>query len=393
MTPSKKQKIVWLHSHTLLSTGGTRFIFEVLKQLSEKYTIELVVEKSSSEWKSKFESERVVVTQTSAMTSTSIVYWLFLPYFLVQNYRVVKKILADDDIVISSMFPFNLIGSLLSSKHIFYCFEPFAFFYDKDLMKEQGFVKYILLEVLKTLYSWLDVYGTKKANKLLAINPSVGKSIKKIYEVTPNLYSYLGVDTKHFSPGSSSKKNKLVTFFHSTDYTPLKGTNYLINTLQYLKKYKGKFKVVISESIENMAARRKILETVSEYEMQDSLHFLGHLSYNDLPKEYFKSTAYLFLGNPNATGATSASLSVLEAQSCGLPVLRSIGNTDEIIDGKTGFYIDPRNTKELAIRMEDVIINPNTYIKMAKACRKHITSRYTWDSVAKVFIQSIESLQ
>lgn len=387
-----KKKIFWLHSHTLMSTGGTRFIHEVSRELSKKYQVELFVERTSQEWRSNFESNNVVVTEISNITSTSLLYWIFFPYFLIKNFFTLKNNIKSSDVVITTMFPFNFIASLLTKNHIYYCFEPFAFFYDSDLMKENGNIKYSLLLILKSIYSWIDKIGTKKSKLLLAINPSVGAYIANIYSRTPDAYSYLGVDTKHFKQTNTSK-NKKVTFFHSTDYTPLKGTNYLITALGYLSEEKNNFVVQISESIVNSEEKKKISGYLEKNGMLNCVEFLGHLPYGDLPKYYSKADAYLFLGNPGSTGATAASLSVVEAESCGLPVIRSIGNKDEIVENKTGRYVDPRDPKELAQAMKYVIQNRNKYSKMASECKKHVRSRYTWQNVAKVFIQSIESLR
>lgn len=388
----KKKKIYWLHSHTLMSTGGTRFIHEVTQKLSKKYRVELLVEKTSEEWREMFESNTVSVTEIGTHTSTSLVYWTFFPYFLVKNILTLKKIIHDGDIVISTMFPFNYLASLLTKKHIYYCFEPFAFFYDTDLMKENGKVKYYLLVILKLLYSWIDVLGVTNAQTLLAINPSVGNHIQTIYNRKPDAYSYLGVDTAHFSQKNQTK-NKKVTFFHSTDYTQLKGTQFLIDALKHLQNEKDTFLVQISESIENTDEKSRIKADLEKMGMSNSISFLGHLEYADLPKYYSKADAYLFLGNPAATGATAASLSVLEAESCGLPVIRSIGNEDEIIENKTGVYVEPRNALALANAMREVITNRKKYQKMSSACKNHIATRYTWQNVTKVFIQSIESIR
>lgn len=374
-----------------MSTGGTRFIHEVATLLAKTYDVELIVEKTSKEWRENFTSSNVEVTEISSITSTSLVYWALFPFFLIRNFFVLKRKIKDDDIVISTMFPFNFIASVLTKNHIYYCFEPFAFFYDEDLMKENGTFKFVLLKVLSNLYSWIDILGAQKANLLLAINPSVGKYISSLYGRTPDAYSYLGVDRSHFKQ-SNTQKNKKVTFFHSTDYTPLKGTQYLIETLRHLKKQKEDFVIQISESIPNTEEKEKIVSQLKQLGMEKNLLFLGHLAYADLPKYYSKADAYLFLGNPDSTGATAASLSVLEAQSCGLPVIRSIGNTDEIQEGKTGVYVDPRRPKKLADALLDVIHNRKRYSKMASACKQHISNRYTWDSVSKIFIQSIESL-
>lgn len=385
-----KTRIFWLHSHTLFSTGGTRFIFEVTKMLSKSYSVELIVEKSSNEWKTKFEENSVKITEIGFLTSTNILYWLFFPIFVCTAYLKLRKQISNNDIIISSMFPFNFLGSMLSNKHIYYCFEPFAFFYDEPLMRQEGKIKYFLLKFLKFLYSWIDKLGVKKAQKLMAINPSVGNHIQLIYNTIPNAYTYLGVDTSHFKKLPLHKNNK-VTFFHSTDYTILKGTQYLIPVLKYLKQFQSRFQIIISDSVTNSKLKRELQSTIRSFNMEEAIVFKNHVPYEDLPKYYSMSDAYLFLGSPESRGASAASLSVLEAQSCGLPVLRSIGNSDEIIDNFTGLLVDPRSKIDLATKIIFMIQNRNKMEKMSNNCIQHIKHKYTWNNVVKVFANSIES--
>jgi glycosyltransferase involved in cell wall biosynthesis len=384
------KKIFWLHSHTLMSTGGTRFIHEVLSRLTNKYHVELIVEKSSKEWKDNFEDNNIKVTEISSYTSTKLIYWLFFPVFLINNYFKIKKLINKNDIIISSMFPFNFLGSLISRRHIYYCFEPFAFFYDLPLMKQNGIVKYLLLRSLRLKYSLLDKIGVNKSKKLLAINPSVGKHIYNIYSKKPDYYTYLGIDSNHFK-NRNIKKNKLVTFFHSTDYTLLKGTQYLLPALKHLLKYKNKFKIIISDSITNSTEKDKFIKHINTLGMRKCFDFIGHINYSELPKYYSSSDAYLFLGNPDSQGASAASLSVLEAQSCGLPVIRSIGNDDEIIANKTGFYVNPKNTKEL-VKKISYIINNRTKVNSLSSNSVTHSNKYRWNNVTKVIIKAIESI-
>lgn len=331
------------------------------------------------------------MTEIGLITSTSIFYWLFFPFFQILNYFKLKKRVSKGDIVISTMFPFNFFGSLLSEKHIYYCFEPFAFFYDEDLMRQSGNIKYWLLLFLKNLYGYLDYVGTRSANKILAINPSVGAHIKNIYKILPADYTYLGVDSNHFKPVGHTHKKNLV-FFHSTDYTLLKGTQYLVETLDLIAPHKDKFKIIISDSITDSKAKRRFVDRVENLGLRNSVKFIGHVSYSDLPKYYSLADCYLFLGSPASQGASAASLSVLEAQSCGLPVIRSIGNDDEIIPGKTGYYIDPRKKMRFARLLITLIENPKKITSLAKNCRKRITSKYTWSNVVDSFIKNIEAL-
>lgn len=386
--------IYWLHSHFLLSTGGTRFIFEVISQLSKTYRVVVIVEKTNEEWKKKYTEINVEIIETLPLSSNNILYWLFLPIFIVISYIKSKTTIKKNSVVISSMFPMNIIGNLVSNKHIFYCFEPYAFFYDTDLKKSFNKLKQVLLKLLTTIYSPLDKLAVKNVTKLLAINPSVGKWIHKIYKRDPDNYSFLGVQTDFFKPSAKPIKNKTLEYirlFHSTDFTPLKGTHYLLAAMKHIKKYPH-IQLLISESISNPEVKKDFIAYIKTNDLDSTVTFVNHIPYSELPNYYSYCDIYCFTGAPQSTGATAASLSVLEASASGLSVIRSIGNDDEVIDNVTGLIIDPRNSINLAKSIIALSKNKALRKKMGENGRKHILQKYTWDKVATVFKYEIEML-
>ena len=386
------KKIYWLHTHLLFPTGGTRYIFEVVRQLRKHYEIEIYVEQSSSEWEQKFDEIGVKVHKICPLTSTSPVYWIFFPIFLLSNFLALKKAIRKSDIVISTMFPMQFLASLLSSRTLYFCFEPFAFFYDKDLIRFYSILKRALLNLLAAVYSLLDQLGTKRSSILLTINPSVGKWINRIYGRTPEGFSYLGVDVDYFKPSQQNTKKESISIFHSTDFTPLKGTRYLCEALSLVLKKHRNLTVTISETVENPKEKAELAQLLEKNQCIDQVQFVGHLSYQDLPKYYQSSDIYVFSGDPASTGATAASLSVLEASAAGLAIVRSVGNDDEVVPGLTGVMIDPRNTSELSHAIESLVSNPQRMRQMGKAGREHVLKTYTWDEVAKEFYHWIERL-
>ncbi|MGD9129823.1 MAG: hypothetical protein PVJ09_05045, partial [Candidatus Woesebacteria bacterium] len=102
-----KKQIYWLHSHFLLSTGGTRFVFEVINQLKKNYQITILVEKSSPLWIKKYKKIGIEVKEFALLTSNNLIYWLFFPFFLCLDYLKLKSLIPQNSIIISSMFPMN----------------------------------------------------------------------------------------------------------------------------------------------------------------------------------------------------------------------------------------------------------------------------------------------
>ncbi len=375
---NKKPEVSIIHSHLLLNTGGSRFIFEVAKRLKKKYSVTVFCECVSNEWKQEFALQRIPVVSLLPITSTSLVYWLFFPFFfLLDAYNLHKK-LPKDSLVLTYMFPMHAALALIGRSYLCYCFEPFAFFYDPSLLASFPKYKRAVLKVLSFLYAPLDAWGVASSRKLLAINPSVGRWIKKIYSRSPDVYTYLGVDTKKFHPQVRIPQAEVI-LMHSTDYTPLKGTQLLLEALPSVQS--RNWKLYISESVTNVHAQEKCKEYLRDQGLEKNVTFLGHVPFDKLSDLYANADIYCFTGDPRSTGATAASLSVLEAAASGLPVIRSCGNTDEVLSGVTGLVVNPLKREQLA-KAIDLLVQSNVLrIKFSRAARRHILSRYTWEAV------------
>lgn len=231
--------ILWLHSHLLYSNGGTRFIYETALRLHKKHKVTVVTGKADKYWIAKFAEVGIKVKTLSRYSSNSLIYWLFFPLFLIKEKRQLAKLISDQDIVIASMFPFNYLATRFPKPVIYFCFEPFAFFYDKTLLASLSFFKRIGCLFLSKVYQSFDKRGVVCSSRIMTINQSVAGWMKKIYRCKPDKITYLGVDTDFFRRRNIPKPKQWKTdllLLHCTDYTPLKGTEYLLRALLIIKK-------------------------------------------------------------------------------------------------------------------------------------------------------------
>lgn len=385
-----KKEIYWLHSHLNYSTGGTRFIFEVTSRLQRNYNVTIIVESISIEWKERFKQKGIEVVELLSFSSYAWYYWLLFPIFILIDLYKIQRLIPRGSLVFTSMFPMNLVSLMSQYQVINYCFEPFAFFYDKELIATFSPLKRCVLIGIGLVIRPFDKISLKKARLLLAINPSVGEWIKKVYSREPELYSYLGVDFSHFKK-RKVKKQKELTLFHSTDYTSLKGTWYLLKALPHVKD--THFQLLVSETIHNPEEKKKMITYLTVKGLSNKVKFLGHLSYQDLPLWYSKSDIYCFTGDPLSAGATAASLSVLEAAACELPVVRSIGNTDEVKHNQTGYLVDSRDPMQIATALVALAKDNKRRLAFGKRGAKHVLSYYTWEKVTKRLETAISKVE
>ncbi len=392
MVQPNKKKVVWLYSHLLFWTGGTRFVLEVTKRLQRFYDIKVIVEKASPEIKERFVDSGVEITEVGLLTSISLLYWLLFPWMLWVEGERIKKETEDADVVISGIFPMNVIATRLEKPTIQNCWEPFAFFYDAHMINGLTFPKRVLTLLLAALYGRMDIAGTKKSDVIITLNQSTNEWIRKIYG-RDAVKSYMGVDTEFFRhvPVSSLKRNKNKIILHSTDYTLMKGTTYLIEALPLIIETVRDVKVLITHTVENEKERKKLLDKAKRLGVDDHIEFVGTVPYSKLPEYYSFADLVAFTGHPESIG-TTASLTVLEAMACGTPVVRSIGCSEEVEDGVSGLLVEPRDKKKLADAIAKILLDKDLARNMGKEGRSRVYTLYNWDNTCIVFSDIIGSL-
>ncbi|MCJ7740872.1 glycosyltransferase family 4 protein [Candidatus Microgenomates bacterium] len=384
--------VLWLHSHLLYSNGGTRFIFETALRLRKKHKVTVVVEKADEKWIAKFAEIGIKVETLSRYSSNSLIYWLLFPIFLIKEKRQLAKLISNQDVVIASMFPLNYLASMFSKPVIYFCFEPFAFFYDKTLLASLSFFKRTGCLLLSKVYQSFDKKGVAYSSRVMTINQSVADWIKKIYGCKPDKITYLGVDTDFFRRRDIPKPKKWKTnllLLHCTDYTPLKGTEYLLHALLIIKKKYPQVKLIISETVTDKRVRARYLEQAKNLSIAENVEFLGNLPYQNLPDYYSFSDIVCFAADPETIG-TTASLTVLEAMACETPVVRSIGCNEEVIHGKSGFLADPKKPDEYAKMIIRLLENKSRRLQMGREGRNEVLKNYRWDKVADAFLDELD---
>jgi len=383
----KKLQILWLHSHLSNWGGGTKFVYNVTKELSKNHNVSIFVQKSSNEIIKEFEKIPIPVKTLSNSSTGDFSFWINFEKQIKKEIMVLKDKANEFDIVISSMFPMNVIGNSIMIPHIQYCFEPFAFFWDEFMIKNLPFHKRSLLKFLIKKFRKRDFESTKKSKIILTVNSGTKQWIKEIYE-KDSIPTLLGVDTTFFKKiidkDLQKKYNNKKIIIHSTDWTPLKRTNWLIDQFVETQKQLKDSLLLITEVFTTGKERDIAIKKIKEHNLNVIL--CGFVPQEMLPKFYSIADIAVYAGI--GQGASAASLFVLECMACETPVIRTNDTNEEVEHEKTGYLFEAEDTVNFQKYVLDLLSDESLREKFGKSARQFIEENYSWKKVSEIFEQN-----
>lgn len=382
------QKIIWLYPKLEKWMGGTRYVFECCKILNKQFDVTVVCQKGDKLVLDKFDEEKIKYINLESLSFTDFKFWVFYISTLSKDKKKLDEIISDDSIIISGMYPMNLLAAQYPNKHLQIIYEPFAFFYDDQFLRGFGLPSYFFFKIIKQVFSGADIKATQKSDIALVLSEFEQKQVKRVYNINTQVI-YEGVDVSFFYPRDTTVyEEKYKGFFpimHSTAFDSFKGTDLLINSLVKLKSLIPNFKLLITYTRENVDKLKSYKKYIHNHDLEENVEFLGLLPYEQLPVLYSYVKFYVEVGKKR-----SMSLSNKQALACGTPVIRGNDSSEEIIDGYNGFLVDPDSGDDLVNAINTYYTDYNKYNQIKLNCLKSITERFTWEAVTNKIIKNFK---
>jgi glycosyltransferase involved in cell wall biosynthesis len=216
----------------------------------------------------------------------------------------------------------------------------------------------------------------KYADKIFALSRLEVNSLVK-YGVPRSkielIYHGQGVDTSHFKP--SSKKEERFTALFLGHKSLIKGVPYLLEAWRRLKLRDARLIVAGYQD-------RKLIEIYRKKIQFEAPGIVDPLKY------YQRAHVYILPSLGDSFART-----VLEAMSCGLPVIIShmVGAKDIIEEGKEGFIIPARSVSTIMDKIQYFYDNPSEIKRMGMNARRK-AEQFTWDKFAQeVLVKSLST--
>ena len=216
---------------------------------------------------------------------------------------------------------------------------------------------------------------------------NIVKNVQKV-QLIPN-----GVDTIRFNPNlnfSVLKQklglNKQFVVFSLRSHEPKYGLEYLIRSAPTVLKKKSDVVFIIGG---DGSLRQYHEELAIKLGVREKFIFTGMISSDELPYYYALSDVTVVPSLQEAFG-----LVVSEAMACGKPVIGSNvgGIPDQIIDGYTGFLVEPKDHLKIAERILWSIDNPEESKRQGINGRRIVEEKYDIEKRADKIVSLYKQL-
>ncbi len=248
-------------------------------------------------------------------------------------------------------------------------------------------IKYAKKSYLPGKYYFIRHYLNKYCDKVFAVSDELGKALKEngianvqtIYNgARAEDYDKIsGADADEFREKYGLTGKKII--FCVGRLNGLKGIDYMLRALAIIKlKLKSPFALMLAMKDENY---RSIRPSVENYGLNGSICRLGWLDEHEIKLAY-KASDLVVVPSVYLDAFPRVNL---EAMAAGKPVVGTCfgGTPESVIDGQTGYIVNPLNVELMAEKIIDLLENPNKAKKFGQAGYDRVKREFTIEKQAE----------
>lgn len=280
--------------------------------------------------------------------------------FLIKNQldRLVKEINPDIIHVHFTSYYSWIVNKIAKKLNIPYCITEHATFFEDKINH-----KYYGPRMKMALH---------EANTVISVSNPLRKIMEKYIHreiiVKPNIIDVDKFTLKENTKGKRDDITRIVSV-GSLNRNDKKGYEILIESLKLLKDQTDKFHVQIIGDGEN---KEKLEGLIHEYGLEKNVSLLGSIS-NELLQEYYHQADFYVSSSRKETFGVV----LLEALSCGLPVVSTIsGGPEDFVNEHVGILVDKESSKSLYKGLEYMIAHFPEY--EPKMLRDYVVTHYSF---------------
>lgn len=158
----------------------------------------------------------------------------------------------------------------------------------------------------------------------------------------------------------------------------------LMAFVKFCKQHTGYSLLFVGKPSVEKDYLEKIFFVIAREGISDKVKFLGHINDNQLAYVYRRALALVFPSFVEGFG-----FPILEAASCGLPVITSNQSSLQEIAGDAAFLVDPYDTDSITQAMVYLATDAPLREKLIHSGRER-AKEFSWDKTARQFIKLLK---
>lgn len=240
--------------------------------------------------------------------------------------------------------------------------------------------------LMKPITTW----GIIHAGKVVAVSEYTKSAIEgKMGKGMNTAVVYPPVDTRWFVPSRTKRKENdiytLLTVGRIDDSgICYKGHDTVIKALNDIRRKLGSG--IVYRIVGSGTATAHLKDLAKRHGVLESICWLGNLDREELRREYQNCDLFIMpsrmevLPNGYVTGE-GFGIVYAEAAACGKPVVGSKhgGAAEAVLDGVTGYTVDPTNVEEIADAVCAILGDPDKAREMGRAGRGFVEDNFSLD--------------
>ncbi|WP_244193956.1 glycosyltransferase [Bordetella genomosp. 12] len=218
------------------------------------------------------------------------------------------------------------------------------------------------------------------ATALCATSQAMSREMSKLTRGAINITPF-GIDESAFSPASHRNPDGPIVIGTVKALEHHYGIDVLLRTYARTRSLLSTTHPALAARLQlhiygDGSLRAELQALAATLEITGSTRFMGKIPHDSVPEVLRGFEVYAALSRMDSFG-----VAILEASSCGLPVLVSDadGPAEIVVDGQTGFVVPREDDLAASRRLTELLLDPARRQALGQAGRQRVLERYTWN--------------
>lgn len=229
----------------------------------------------------------------------------------------------------------------------------------------------------------------KRADRIITVSHTSKKEICQKYAIADELVDVVYNSSENFREKIPETRKRLIRekYSGSANYFLVLGSIHeRKNTAGIIEAFK-KFKHLTNSDFKLVIVGRKMWRNhdkeTKKSKLDEEIMYTGYVSDDELHVIISSAFALLFCSFYEGFG-----IPILEAMSCGVPVITSNRSAMPEVAGDAAVFIDPESVGSMANAMVEIYNNPELHKALTEKGQANL-KRFSWDKSALIFWDSI----